>query len=181
MKTKNAKKTVEPVELCIEVKEVVKRYPITEAIEIVRCKTAIFFHSTCFWVVSKPTMANNLKGGALFEMLSWYCDYQDGRDSYTEEEREKYDTICAMIVNILTLPLDSFTDMDFFLDLANDILTRRNAFYERLAKEAEVVHEETLEDALENAAFEQEVAIQEAAVEELKKMAEGDASQHRPS
>lgn len=164
------KKKVPAVEVCIEESEVVKRYPISEAVEIVRCRTAIFFHSTCFWVVSKPTLANNLKGGALFEMLSWYCDYQDNRDKYPEEERDGYDTFCAMISNILSLPLDVFTDTEFCLDIAQYIVKRRNEYYEKLIKEAAEEKPETLEDALANAEYEAEVEMQRQFVEELKKM-----------
>ena len=163
---------VVPVEVCIEQSEVVKRYPITEALEIVRCKTAIFFHSTCFWVVSKPTLANNMKGGALFEMLQWYCDYQDERDKYSAEDQEKYDTLCAVIVNLLTIPLDAFTDINYCLDLGDATLKLRNEYYERLAKEAENVKEETLEDALADAEFEGEMMMQEQIASELKEMAE---------
>ena len=72
-----SKKDIKPVELCIAVDDVVKRYPVTEAMEIVRCKTCFFFHSTGFFAVSRPTVANNLQGGALFETLRWYCDYMD--------------------------------------------------------------------------------------------------------
>lgn len=161
-----------PVEVCIEQNEVVKRYPITEAIEIVRCRTAIFFHSTCFWAVSKPTIANNLKGGALFEMLEWYCDYQDQRDTYSEEDRLKYDTLCSVMVNIFTLPLDAFTDVNFCLDLGEAIVKLRNEYYERLIKESEQEKPETLEDALENAKYEAEVEMQEQLAGELKEMAE---------
>lgn len=168
---------VVPTELIIEESEVIKRYPVTEAIEIVRCRTAIFFHSTCFWVVSRPTMANNMKGGALFEQLQWYCDYQDNREEYPEDERWKYDVICEMMVNLFTLPLDVFTDADFFLDVSNRILEERNKFYDRLTKEAETPHEDTLEDALDNAAFEAQVRVFEEIDKELKDIARKDASE----
>ena len=145
-----AKNTVKPVELCIECDEVVKRYKVTEAMEIVRCKTSIFFHSTGFFAVSKPTLANNLKGGALFEMLQWYCDYMDSRDDYTPEEQEKYDTVCAMVVNILAQPLDIFTDMDLMLDISGYILKKRGEYYKRLVEESEKPRQDTLEDELKN-------------------------------
>lgn len=174
-------KEIKPVEISIEESEVVKRYKITEAMEIVRCRTAIFFHSTCFWVVSKPTMANNLKGGALFETLQWYCDYMDERDTYTEEEQERYDTFSAMIVSLLTLPLDAFTDMDFCIGLADMVLEKRNAYYTKLTEEAAVERPETLEDALENAAFEAEVAMGEQLVGELGELAKRNAADKRTS
>lgn len=174
-KQKENTRSVKPVELAIECDEVVKRYPISEAIEIVRCKTAIFLHSTCFWVVSKPTLANNMKGGAFFEMLSWYCDYMDERGDYTEEDKQKFDTIGAMIVNILTLPLDVFTDMDFMLDIANYILDKRTEYYQRLFDEASKEKPETLEDAFENAQFEAQVLAEEAIKNELSELAKKNA------
>ncbi|MBR3467086.1 MAG: hypothetical protein IKH15_07715 [Bacteroidales bacterium] len=167
---------IKPVELCIEADEVVKRYPITEALEIVRCRTSIYFHSTGFFVVSKPTLANNLKGGALFETLQWYCDYMDSREEYSEEDREKYDTFAAMVVNVLTLPLDVFTDIDFMLNVSEYILKRRNEYYERLNAVAAEPRQETLEDALENAAFEGEVLAQEQLVKELNEMGKKDGT-----
>lgn len=167
---------IKPVELCIEADEVVKRYPITEALEIVRCRTSIYFHSTGFFVVSNPTLANNLKGGALFETLQWYCDYMDSREEYSEEDREKYDTFAAMIVTLLTLPLDVFTDIDFMLDISEYILKRRNEYYERLNAEAAEPRQETLGDALENAAFEGEVLAQEQLVKELNEIGKKDGT-----
>lgn len=170
-------KEIKPVELCIEADDVVKRYKVTEAIEIVRCRTSIFFHATGFFVVSKPTMANNLKGGALFETLQWYCDYMDTRDDYPEEERERYDASAAMVVNALTLPMDIFTDVEFMLDISEYILRKRNEYYERLWKESEEPKQETLEDAIENANFEGEVLLQEQLANELKQIhKEGDGT-----
>ena len=166
------KNEIKPVELCIECDEVVKRYKVTEAIEIVRCKTAIFLHATGFFVVSRPTLANNLKGGALFETLQWYCDYMDKRDEYNAEDQEAYDAYAAMIVNALTLPMDVFTDMDFCIAVSTDILHKRNEYYERLQKQAAEPHQETLEDALANAAFEGEVLAGEQIKKELGELAE---------
>lgn len=165
------KKEIKPVELCIECDDVVKRYQVTDAMEIVRCRTSIFFHSTGLFVVSKPTLANNLQGGALFETLRWYCDYMESREQYTQDEQDKYDTIAAMVVNILSLPLDVFTDMDFMIDVADQILRLRNEYYERLQKEAAELKPETLEDALENSAFEGEVLATEQLVNEANAMA----------
>lgn len=170
MMEENVKK-VAPVELCIECDDVIKRYPVSEAIEIVRCRTSIFLHSTCFWMVSKPTLANNLKGGALFEMLQWYCDYMDEREKYSDEDKEKFDTITAMMVNALTLPLDIFTDMDFMLDISDYILEKRSAYYGRLVKEASEEKPETLEDAMANLEFEASVLAEEALKSELSEMA----------
>ena len=163
---------VKPVELCIECDEVVKRYPVTEAIEIVRCNSAIFFHSTGFFAVSKPTLANNLKGGALFETLQWYCDYMDSRDDYSKEDQERYDAVAAMMVNVLTLPLDVFTDIDLMIDISDFILKKRNEYYERLQAEASVLKPETVEDAIANATFEAEVAAGEQLVKEIKEIAQ---------
>ena len=165
-------KEIKPVELCIESDEVVKRYPITEAMEIVRCRTSIFFHSTGFFVVSRPTLANNLMGGALFETLQWYCDYMDNRETYPAEEQEKYDTFASMVVMILTLPMDVFTDTDFMLDVADYILQKRNDYYSRLQEEAAQPRQETLQDALDNVAFEGEVLAQQELMKEMDRLAE---------
>lgn len=161
---------IEPMEIDIAVKDVVKRYPVTEATEIVRCRTSIFFHSTCFWVVSKPTVANNGRGGALYEMLTWYCDYKDNRDTFSAEEQQTYDTLCDMVINILTVPLDIFTDMDYCLDVAQSIIEKRSAFYERLAQEASVEREETEADAIANAEFEEDVRLAEQLGREIEEL-----------
>ena len=163
---------IKPIELCIEADEVVKRYPVTEAIEIVRCRTCIFFHSTGFFVVSRPTLANNMKGGALFETLKWYCDYMDSREDTPEDERDTYDNFAALIVNVLSLPIDIFTDVDFMLDVSDYILKKRNEYYDKLWKEAGKTRGETLDDVLDNVAYEGEVLAQEALMKELNEMAE---------
>lgn len=167
-----SKKITNPVELLIEEGDIVKRYKVTEAIEIVRCRTFIYLHATGFFVVSKPTLANNLHGGALFETLKWYCDYMDKRDEYNAEDQEQYDTICAMIINALTLPLDIFTNQDFMVDVSNEIIKKRNAYYERLQKEAAEPRKDTLEDELANIAFEAEVMAGEQVKEDLAKLGE---------
>ena len=162
---------VVPVELMIECEDVLGRYPVTDSVEVVRCKTAIFLHTTCFWVVAKPTLANNGRGGALYEILNWYCDYMENWDEYEGEERENYDTVCMIVGSILTLPLDAFTDMDFCTGIANDILTRRTAYYERLDEEANKERPETVEDLLKNAEYVASVAAGQEILDELAGLA----------
>lgn len=158
------------VEVEIPEESVIKRYPISEAMEIVRCKTAIFFHSTCFWVISEPTLANNMQGGALYEMLSWYCDYMDRRDEMEDsDEKDIFDTVCAQIANILSLPLDVFTDTAFMLNISNYILKARNIYYDALAKQAEAGHEDTVQDLIDNQLFEERVKMSEELKVELSK------------
>ena len=145
-KTKRGKTATE---LSIPTAGVIKRYKVTEAIEIVRCKKMIYLHSNSFWVVSKPTLANNAKGGALYEMLTWYCDYMDSRESYGPEEQKVNDTMCTMIVSDLMLPLDIFTDMNFCVDISQYIMTKRAEFYEALANAPYVEKDEEDEANLE--------------------------------
>lgn len=136
-------------ELHLPTKDVIKRYKVTEAIEVVRCKKVIFLHSNSFWVVSKPTLANNAKGGTLYEMLTWYCDYMDNRDNYSPEEQKSNDIMCTMIVSDLLLPLDVFVDMEFCIDISKYIMTKRADFYEALANAPYVEKDEEDEEALE--------------------------------
>lgn len=160
-------KTVEPVELSIPVKDVIKRYQIIDAVEIVKCKTAIFFHTTCFWVVSKPTLANNGRGGALYESLLELCDFMDTRDSLPEEEKESMDIIMALYTNILSLPLDVFTDIDFTLEVGKAILDKRTEYYNRVAEQASVEREETAEDEIKNEEFRAMVEFEEELKQEI--------------
>ena len=118
--------------------------------------------------------ANNMKGGALFEMLEWYCDYMDSLEDYTPEERENFDVVCTMIVNILTLPMDVFSDMNYCMDVAHDILTRRAAYYNKLADEAEKESEESVDSAIADAAFEAEQELGKELAGELHALAEKD-------
>lgn len=141
-------------ELEITDDQVVKRYKISESWEIVRCKTAIFFHANSFWVVSRPTMANNLAGGALYEMLTWWCDYQDNMEDTPANQREIYDTLAVLVTHIMSLPLDIFADMDMCLDIGKYILERRAEFYEKIMAEQKE-REETAEDLAQNEAFEE--------------------------
>lgn len=164
-------KTVEPVELEIPVKDVIARYAITEAIELVRCRTCIFLHCNGFWVVSRPTLANNGQGGALFEMLTMICDFLEAPERVKDDEqREDLEVLVTMVTNILTLPLDAFTDIEYLIDLSNSLLAIRAAYYDRLAKEASVEHEETVEDIVENERFAQEEAIRSELQKELAQM-----------
>lgn len=157
---------IKPMEIHIEESEVRERYKITEAMEIIRCDTKICFHTPYFWVISKPSLANNLKGGALYETLEWLCDYKANRNEYSEEDRERYDTYVNVVVSLLALPLDVFTDMDFTLDIATDVMEKRAAYYERLTQKAKEIKKETLEEINENLQFE---ASLEAEAEMLKK------------
>ena len=58
------------------------------------------------------------------------------------------------------------------IDLADVILKKKREYYERLAAEAAQPREETLEDAMENAAFEAEVKASEEVVKEMKDLSE---------
>lgn len=146
-----------PVELEIPVEEVVRRYPITDAWEIVRCKTCFFFHANSFYVVSKPTLANNGKGGALYEWLEMYCDYVDNKDDFTPDQREYRDILCQLTAQVLSLPLDIFTDMDYCVDVAMYITQKRTELFEKVLKEAEKPVVISPEDAVLNAEFEKVV------------------------
>ena len=143
-----------PVELEIPVEEVVKRYPITDSWEIVRCKGCFFFHSTCFWVVAKPTLANNGQGGALYEWLEMYCDYMDNRDDFPADEQEQRDILCQLTAQVLSLPLDIFSDLNFCLDVAMFITQKRTERFEEIIKQSEQKVELTKQDILDNAEFE---------------------------
>lgn len=159
---------IKPVELEIRESDVIKRYPVTEAMEIVRCKTCIYFHSTGMFLVSKPTLANNMEGGALFEQLTWLCNFLDQRDEMPEgKDKEICDTVHSMIVNVLSMPLDIFTDDTFFLNVSTYILNARNIYYEYLNKVASEVKDETVEDMLQNQLFEQRVMLAEQMRREL--------------
>ena len=159
---------IEPIEVEVLTKDVEKRYNLGGSAEMIMCKTCIVYHQNGYYVVSKPTMANNLKGGALFEMLQWFCDWQDARDEETDEEKkERNDTLCMMIAHLLTVPCDAFTDVEFMVDIADYIINRRARYYESLVEKAKEEKPETLEDALDNLEFEAETAISEQIAGEI--------------
>ena len=111
-----------------------------------------------------------MQGGALYEMLSWYCDYMDRRDEMEDsDEKDIFDTVCAQIANILSLPLDVFTDTAFMLNISNYILKARNIYYDALAKQAEAGHEDTVQDLIDNQLFEERVKMSEELKVELSK------------
>ena len=148
-----------PVELEILSDEVKARYEVSGALELVRCRTAIYLHCNGYWLVSRPTMANNGKGGALYEILSWYCDWMDRRKDATQAEKDTNDALCSMIVSLLTLPLDVFTDMDFMVGIAHEVITRRAEYYGRLASMP--LKEETEQDVAENEVFRNAILAEE--------------------
>lgn len=155
--------SVMETEVDVPCDDVIKRYKVSEAMEIVRCHSCIFFHSNSFWVVSRPTLANNMKGGALYEMLKWYCDFKDGigTDDWSKQDYDNAETLCGLIPQILSLPLDVFTDIGFCVNVGNRILDERLKYYERLTKQAEKLKPETEEDAVLNDAFAQGVELAE--------------------
>ena len=155
-----------PVEIEIASDEVKSRYEVSGAIELVRCRTAIYMHCNGYWLVSRPTMANNGKGGALYEMLSWYCGWMDRRKDATQAEKDTNDALATIIVSLLTLPLDVFTDMDFMTGIAHEVITRRSEYYGRLASMP--LKEETESDVVENEAFRKSVLAEENLRERAK-------------
>lgn len=169
---------IKPVEICIEPDEVVKRYPIGSSMEILRCSTKFCFKSPYVWLVVKPSLANNLSGGALYETLEWCCDYMDSRENLPEDEVERNDTFVQMVVHLLTIPMDAFTDMDYTFELADAIITRRVAFYDRIAKQAQKVREDTMEDIVANLAFEQQIEVAEQVA---KKRGKKHAKNNKPA
>lgn len=173
---------IKPVELCIEPDEVKKRYPIGSSMEILRCSAKFCFKSPYIWLVVKPSLANNLGGGALYETLEWCCDYMDSRENLPEDEVERNDTFVQMVIHILTLHMDAFTDIDFTFEIAEAIITRRTAFYERIAKQAQEIRQDTLEDIVANLAFEQQIEESiKSAGQEAKKKGKKNAKNNKPA
>lgn len=162
--------------LSFKEEDVEARYNVTETLEVVKCRNAVFLHCNGFWVVSKPTMANNGQGGALYQTMLWLCDTLASGNA-----DENVRTLVSMMAMVLTLPLDCFADMHykdedgeehtFFMDVATAVVTLREQYYTRIAKEAETVHEETEEDLRKNAEFYARVNMAEEARQELKELA----------
>lgn len=116
--------------------EVVKRYPLGSGWELVKCRRGIYFKGLNYYAVSIPIHGTDGKEGSLYEMLNWICEYMDRRDEeYTDDkERGLRDTIRDLAIQILSLPMEAFSDDDFFMTVSGDIIDRKNYYYLDIAK-----------------------------------------------
>ena len=144
-----------PTEIDIPVSEVVKRYPVTEAIEVVRCKKEVFLHSANFYLVVRPGVANNMQGGSLYQALVWFCESIDRRDTETDEEKTLHAQYRDLMIALLTLPSEMFGDVEYSVALGKAITEEKVKYYERLLKTARErgLLPETEGDAKANAEF----------------------------
>lgn len=161
-----------PVEIEVPESEVVKRYPVTEAIEIVKCRKEMLLHVSNFYLVVRPGVANNFAGGSLYQALKWYCESIDNDSSYTEEERQTNADYRAVMIMLLTLPLEMFGDAEYSVNLALAVLTEKRNYYRRLSDEAALrgAAPETEDDAIANAEFVESVKRTGAIVEAVEKL-----------
>lgn len=147
----------EKFELAIATEDIVGRHSVTEAIELVKTKTAIYLHSNGFWLVSKPTFANNMKGGALYEMLNIIFDWLEGKEEVNPEEKEFRETAITAAISTLLLPQDVFADFDFFIDIATYINKKRSELYKSIEAQSQEPTQETPESIALDKAFEDSV------------------------
>lgn len=165
-----------PVEIEVPESEVVKRYNVTDAIEVVKCRKEVLLHCANYWLVVRPGSANNFAGGSLYQALQWYCDSIDGADEAGEEGRKLDESFRSLMVMLLTLPLEIFGDTQYAADLATAVMREKRKYYERLLEKAHErgVTPETEADAEVNAEFMERVQKVGAVVNGLMKLGEDD-------
>lgn len=150
----NAAAAARPAEIEVPESEVVGRYPVTDAVEVVRCRKEMLLHVSNYWLVVRPGVADNMAGGSLYQALKWFCDSIDS-PSDSEEGRKTSEEYRSLMVTLLTLPLEMFGDVEYSVDLALAVLSEKRKYYGRLAKDAALIGAapETEADAASNAEF----------------------------
>lgn len=164
--------SVGPMELEIPESEIEKRYPVTEAIEIVKCRKEILLHASNYYMVVRPGASNSFAGGSLYQALKWYCESLDSAGEKSEEERGVNESYRAMMVMLLTLPLELFGDVQYSTDVALACIKEKSKYYKRLFETARArgAAPETEADAIANADFADAIGRAGAIIDAVEKM-----------
>ena len=145
---------IEPMAIDLKEEDRIATYDF-KAFQIERYKKGIIFRTTGYRVVSFPLYNQDENGGALYSQLVSLCEMKDEYDNLNEQNRQLYEIVFNMVVSVLALPLDVFSDDDLLFGVATDIAKRKAAFYRRLASQP--LRDETEEDMIANDRFRQEV------------------------
>ena len=151
-------KDVEPMELCVPLKEVINRYDFG-SFEIVNCKGGIMFHAKGgYYAYVTP------RSKELYEHLSLIVDFKERFDELTEDEKKLYDNLFSATTMIMQIPMFAPSSVGMFFNVANFAAEELNSFVEGIMKQP--LQEENHQD---NAEYENLMD----ALGEVEKMKEG--------
>lgn len=171
-----AASAVKPMELEVPESEVEKRYAVTEAIEIIKCRKEILLHASNYYMVVRPGVSNNFAGGSLYQALKWYCESMDSDTEKSEEECGVNESYRSMMIMLLTLPLELFGDVQYSTDVALACIREKAKYYKRLFESARErgTAPETEADAMANADFVDAIGRVGAIIDAIDKMSGND-------
>lgn len=151
-------KDVEPVELCVPLKDVINRYDY-DSFEIVNCKSGIIFHAKGgYYAFVTPRMK------ALYEHLAFIVDLKSRFDELDEGEKTIYDNLLSATTMIMQIPIFAPSSASMLFKVANYAAEELNSFVDSL------LNKELIEE------HHQEIAEYENLMEalgEVEKMKEG--------
>lgn len=163
---------VKPMEIEVPESEVKKRYAVTDAIEIIKCRKEILLHAANYYLVVRPGASNNFAGGSLYQALKWYCESVDNDTEKSEEERSVNESYRSMMIMLLTLPLELFGDVQYSTDVALACIKEKAKYYRRLFESAKNrgAAPETEADAIANADFADAIGKTGAIIDAIEKL-----------
>lgn len=119
-------KDVEPVELCVPLKDVITRYDY-DSFEIVNCKSGIIFHAKGgYYAFVTPRMK------ALYEHLAFIIDLKEHFNELTEEEVELYNNLFGATSMLMQIPIFAPSSSTMLFKVANCATQELNSFVENL-------------------------------------------------
>lgn len=124
----------EGMAISIPENEITERITVTEGIELIRYSEGIALHFGGMWLVSRPTESLNVRGGSLYETLDNLCELYSGKKQDADEDLKAFGTAA---ISTLLLPVELFSDAQYFIDIARYVLDRRTQLYNAIVRKAE--------------------------------------------
>lgn len=116
---------VEPVEVVIESKDVIKEYDFGH-FSIVRAKGAFMYKSSGYRLIIKPTL------GKLYTILGYVFDIKDNYEESSDDEKRTFDNCINLIGVFFNIPLTTFIDNIYTVNLYEKIIESTNELFERI-------------------------------------------------
>lgn len=121
-------KDVEPMELCVPSKEVIKTYDY-DSFEIIHCKGGFLFHCKGgYYAYVTPRMR------ALFEHFATIVDMKERLEELTTDEKTLYENLFSATTMIMQIPIFAPSGVKMFFSVANHAAKELNSYCEELMK-----------------------------------------------
>lgn len=118
---------VEPTEVHIETKDVIKEYNFG-AYRFTRTKNEIIFSTNGFKVIIKPWVAS------LYNVASYVLDLKDNENDLSDEEKNVLEVFPTRLASILFFPTTVFLDDEYMMDCFKFITERSAEMVDKIMK-----------------------------------------------